>query len=60
MQRCGKKGLAQGREGSCSVECRDGSFRCKTPDPKWNLIEKAPIVHSREEKSMFLITFLSE
>lgn len=42
------------------VEGRDGLFRWKTPDPKLNLMEAAPIAHFGEEAPMFLITFLNK
>lgn len=55
-----RRAWLRAEEAASRVEGRGGLFRCKTPDPKLNLMEATPIAHFGEEVPMFLITFLNE
>lgn len=39
------RGCLRAEEVASREGCRNGSFRCKIPDRKLNLIEAAPFVH---------------
>lgn len=55
-----RRGWLRAEKAAAAWNVGMGYLDVKTPDLKWTLIEKAPIVHSGEGTPMFLITFLSE